>query len=81
MMMMPGRIESQDTTLDMLAHSLSPQLGHSVLDKTGLTGRYDYTLQWTPDDALMPMGRWSWRSTSHDDNASQAGGPSRFYCN
>ena len=54
MMMSPGRIESQDTTLDMLAHALAPQLGCSVVDKTGLTGRYDYTLQWTPDNAPMP---------------------------
>jgi bla regulator protein blaR1 len=55
MMMGPGRIESQDTTIDMLAHALSPQLGHTVVDKTGLTGRYDYTLQWTPDNAPPPM--------------------------
>jgi bla regulator protein blaR1 len=54
MMMSPGRIESQDTNLDMLAHALSPQLGRSVLDKTGLTGRYDYTLQWMPDNAPPP---------------------------
>ncbi len=55
MMMSPGRIESQDTTLDMLAHLLAPQLGRTVVDKTGLTGRYDYTLQWTPDNAPPPM--------------------------
>ena len=56
MMMMPGRIESEGSTLDMLAHSLSPQVGHTVIDKTGLTGKYDYTLHWTPDDAVIPMG-------------------------
>ena len=48
-MMSPGQIESQNTTLDMLAHALAPQLGRTVVDKTGLTGRYDYTLKWTPD--------------------------------
>ncbi len=58
MMMAPDRIESQDTTIEMLAHALAPQVGHSVVDKTGLTGRYDYTLQWTPDNAppAMPGG-------------------------
>jgi uncharacterized protein (TIGR03435 family) len=55
MMMSPGRIESQATSLDMLAHALAPQLGRSVFDKTGLTGRYDFTLQWTPDNAPPPM--------------------------
>jgi len=24
-------------------------IGHQVFDKTGLTGRYDFTLEWTPD--------------------------------
>jgi bla regulator protein BlaR1 len=55
MMMSPGRIESQATSLDMLAHALAPQLGRTVVDKTGLTGRYDFTLQWTPDNAPPPM--------------------------
>lgn len=54
-MMAPGRIESQATSIDMLAHALAPQLGRSVVDKTGLTGRYDYTLKWAPDNAPPPM--------------------------
>ena len=54
-MMSPGRIESQAASLDMLAHALAPQLGRSVVDNTGLTGRYDFTLQWTPDNAPPPM--------------------------
>ena len=24
------------------------------MDKTGLTGKYDFTLQWTPDDSQAP---------------------------
>ena len=27
--------------------SLSKEIGHPVLDKTGLTGSYDFTLEWT----------------------------------
>jgi uncharacterized protein (TIGR03435 family) len=55
MMMRPGHVESQDATLDLLAHTLASQLGRSVVDKTGLTGRYDYTLDWTPDNPPPPM--------------------------
>jgi uncharacterized protein (TIGR03435 family) len=75
---MPGRIESQGSTLDMLAHSLSPQLGHTVVDKTGLTGKYDYTLQWTPDEGMTPMTGGAGGGPPHEDNAAQAGGPSLF---
>jgi uncharacterized protein (TIGR03435 family) len=82
MMMMPGHIESQGTTLDMLAHSLSPQLGHTVIDKTGLTGKYDYTLQWTPDDGSGPMpggpGGGPGGGTGREESAVQTGGPSLF---
>jgi bla regulator protein BlaR1 len=55
MMMNPGHIEAQGTPIDMLTHSLAAYLGRSVVDKTGLTGRYDFTLQWTPDNAPLPM--------------------------
>jgi uncharacterized protein (TIGR03435 family) len=35
--------------IEMLATTLSNATHVTVLDKTGLTGRYDYTLDWTPD--------------------------------
>jgi uncharacterized protein (TIGR03435 family) len=34
-----------------LARWLSVSLGCPVLDMTGLTGKYDYKLEWTPDDS------------------------------
>jgi uncharacterized protein (TIGR03435 family) len=34
---------------------LSEQLGHTVVDKTGLTNHYDVTLQW-PASADIPQG-------------------------
>jgi uncharacterized protein (TIGR03435 family) len=37
-----------------LCRALSEQLGRTVLDKTGLTGKYDFTLQWTPDESQLP---------------------------
>jgi len=73
----PGRIESEGTPTQFLAHVLSQQLGKTVVDKTGLTGKYDYTLQWTPDDAT-PMAGGAAGGPGRDENAAPAGGPSLF---
>jgi uncharacterized protein (TIGR03435 family) len=42
---------SRNTTMKLIADSLSSvdRLGRPVVDQTGLTGRFDFTLQWTPD--------------------------------
>jgi uncharacterized protein (TIGR03435 family) len=44
------RISDQGVTMPVLADQLAARLGRPVIDKTGLTGRYDVTLKWTPDD-------------------------------
>lgn len=50
-----GRIMAQRTTTTELAAMLSLQLGRTVIDRTGLTAAYDFTLLWTPDNAVsMP---------------------------
>jgi uncharacterized protein (TIGR03435 family) len=41
-------------TVQNLASLLSNILGRKVIDKTGLTGDYDMTLKWTPDDTQPP---------------------------
>jgi uncharacterized protein (TIGR03435 family) len=46
-------------TLEPLAVALSGQLKHPVLDKTGLTAKYDYTVDFTPDMSgfsVIPAG-------------------------
>jgi uncharacterized protein (TIGR03435 family) len=74
-----GHVESTGTTTAMLVHILSSQLGRTVEDKTGLTGSYDYTLQWTPDDAGMPMsGAGGDGPPGKGDTSPDAGGPSLF---
>jgi uncharacterized protein (TIGR03435 family) len=45
-----GHLESHGTSIDPLVHELSQILARTVIDKTGLTGNYDYTLAWTPED-------------------------------
>jgi uncharacterized protein (TIGR03435 family) len=49
MMMMPGKITGMAIPLSNLINILSRQLQRTIIDKTSLTGNYDITLQWTPD--------------------------------
>ena len=52
MRMAPGNIRAHGGTTDFLAHVLSGTLGRTVVDKTGLTGNYDFSLTWTPDPSM-----------------------------
>ncbi|HEX4786254.1 MAG TPA: M56 family metallopeptidase [Candidatus Sulfotelmatobacter sp.] len=40
-------IGAQKSSMTELARQLSMQLGENVVDKTGLTGQYDFNLQWS----------------------------------
>ena len=55
MRMRPGQLDAQSATISFLAQALSRQLGRTVVDKTGLTGLYNFTLQWTPDQREAQM--------------------------
>jgi uncharacterized protein (TIGR03435 family) len=48
-------VAGSDDTLSVLARELAQALGRVVLNQTGLSGRYDLTLRWTPDEAPSPM--------------------------
>jgi bla regulator protein blaR1 len=50
-----GLLTGQGVDLGFLATTLSSQLGRTVIDKTGLTGKYDFELNWTPDPG-QPAG-------------------------
>jgi uncharacterized protein (TIGR03435 family) len=43
------RVAGSDHTLALLTEQLSRMLGRVVLDKTGIDGRFDLTLTWSPD--------------------------------
>ena len=63
-----GQLESIGAPLRNLLPILSRQVGRTVFDKTGLTGLYDYTLQWTPEDRF---GAFPNESNGDADSASK----------
>jgi bla regulator protein blaR1 len=66
-------------TMQLLAQVLARRLGRPVLDRTGLNGKYDFTLEWTPD-AGGPAGKEG--PAGPNEKAEQAGpgvsGPTIF---
>jgi uncharacterized protein (TIGR03435 family) len=58
-MMGRGHFEANGIPVSGLANQLSQALGRSVIDKTELTGNYDFKLDWTPDEnqpGIRPAG-------------------------
>jgi uncharacterized protein (TIGR03435 family) len=66
---MIARMFGKGLTLPEIAAKLGQQLRHPVVDKTGLTGRYDFTLEYTLDPALLPPGA----AGAPDNSASEPG--------
>jgi bla regulator protein BlaR1 len=50
-----GRFEFRKGEMAELTVRLSQQLGRKVIDRTELTGGYDFKLEWTPDEAQPGM--------------------------
>jgi uncharacterized protein (TIGR03435 family) len=73
-----GHLESTGTGVPFLVHILSEQLGRSIVDKTGLTGDFDYTLTWTPDDGASGMPGGGAGGPPPEENAGDTAGPSLF---
>jgi uncharacterized protein (TIGR03435 family) len=61
-----GRLFGQAVSIDSLIDYLKQELERPVVDKTGLTGKYDLSLEWTPD------------SMTASDSPTGASGPSLF---
>lgn len=49
-----GHLAGTRLTLDTIATVLSRQLACDVLNRTGLPGKYDFQLDWTPDSGPCP---------------------------
>lgn len=49
-----GRLIGTQVSAEMLAKALSGQLNKTVQDHTGLTGVFDFKLEWSPDASPVP---------------------------
>jgi bla regulator protein BlaR1 len=65
-----GEFRAQAQSVAARAKVLSRVLGRPVLDKSGLTGSYDFALSWAPDESLAPTFRGT--------NSTGPSGPSIF---
>ena len=52
----PGRTVGNNVSLAMLASVLSSNVGRPVIDRTGVAGYFDFTLDYTPDVGVRGLG-------------------------
>ena len=68
-----GTLAAGGATMSQLARTLSALLDRAVIDRTGLTGTFDATLKWTPDQSTPGMAEKARYVPTLDPN-----GPSIF---
>lgn len=75
-----GELNAQQVPMAFLVQFLAQELGRPVLDKTGLTGSYNFTLQWTPEEGhdRMPGGMAGGRPGPENGSQPEPSGPSIF---
>ena len=49
-----GQLNGHGLAMADIVRVFEQQLGRNVVDKTGLSGNYNFTLNWTPDDGELP---------------------------
>jgi uncharacterized protein (TIGR03435 family) len=78
MRMGPGQLMGQGIPITTLVNLLAQQLHKTVIDKTGLSGKYDLELTWTPDQGSDPMFKGADGGQPRAEPAPDASGPSIF---
>jgi uncharacterized protein (TIGR03435 family) len=53
-MMSPRSLTAISVPVANIVPMLARMLGRTIVDKTGLTGSFDFQLEWTPDEAMQP---------------------------
>lgn len=64
----PGELTGRSVPVFFLVNQLTRQLGRTVIDKTGLTGKYDFSLKWQNDTNTSGL----------DGQSSDSSGPTIF---
>jgi uncharacterized protein (TIGR03435 family) len=67
-----GHLMAQALPMSSVAAALSQQLNRTILDKTGLTGDYDFALEWTPAENPAAPGSHPLADTSTPPEPSGA---------
>jgi len=79
MMVGNGTLTGQGVPLMNLVRFLTRELGRTVIDKTGLTSKYDFTLKWTEErQAPMFRGTEGSQPGTGGTAAPESSGPSIF---
>jgi uncharacterized protein (TIGR03435 family) len=73
-----GEMAFQGVPMSFLATQLTLITGLTVLDKTGLTSSYDFTLSWTPDESEKKMLKVKGGGGKAASTPGNATGPSLF---
>ncbi len=75
-----GHLTLQGYPISFLSLLLSERLGRTVLDQTGLKGKYDIALKWTPDQPPAAMGQVAVGANPGADSSAppESSGPSIF---
>jgi uncharacterized protein (TIGR03435 family) len=72
-----GELTADGITMTFFAFHLTRMLGRPVLDRTDLTGHYDFKLEWSPDPGEL-TGRFGRDEIPKPASAPDLSGPSIF---
>jgi len=74
-----GMVGFNGVPMSLIAQHLTQSVGRPVIDKTGLTGYYDYTMKWTPQPGSgMPFTPASGVTPGAPPPAADPDGPNLF---